>query len=48
MICMKNGSKVTNLERILFIDVDNLKFSESSEQLGIVIEKVNAELHGLF
>jgi deoxyadenosine/deoxycytidine kinase len=36
------------LGKILFIDVDNLKFSESSEQLGIVIEKVNAELHGLF
>lgn len=36
------------LGKILFIDVDNLKFSESSEQLGIVIEKVNADLHGLF
>jgi len=36
------------LGKILFIDVDNLKFSENSEQLGIVIDKVNAELHGLF
>ena len=36
------------LGKILFIDVDNLKFSENSEHLGIVIEKVNAELHGLF
>jgi len=34
--------------KILFIDVDNLKFSESSEHLGIVIDKVTAELHGLF
>ena len=34
--------------KILFIDVDNLKFSENSEQLGIVIDKVTAELHGLF
>jgi len=37
------------LGKILFIDVDNLKFSENSEYLGIVIEKVNGpELHGLF
>lgn len=34
--------------KMLIIDVDNLKFSESSEQLGIVIDKVTAELHGLF
>ena len=36
------------LTKILFIDVDNLKFSESTEHLGVVIDKVNAELHGLF
>jgi deoxyadenosine/deoxycytidine kinase len=32
----------------LIIDVDVLKFSEKAEDLSIVIDKVNAELHGLF
>jgi deoxyadenosine/deoxycytidine kinase len=36
------------LGKILYIDVDNLKFHENSEHLALVIEKVNAELHGLF
>jgi len=36
------------LGKLLVIDVDTVKFSESPEQLGIVIEKVNAQLHGLF
>jgi len=36
------------LGKLLVIDVDSVKFSESPEQLGIVIEKVNAQLHGLF
>ena len=34
--------------KLLVIDVDTVKFSESPEQLGIVIDKVNAQLHGLF
>ncbi len=33
---------------LLVIDVDTVKFSESPEQLSVVIEKVNAQLHGLF
>ena len=36
------------LGKILFIDVDNLKVNENTEHLGVVIDKVNAELHGLF
>ena len=36
------------LGKLLVIDVDTVKFSESPDQLAIVIEKVNAELHGLF
>jgi len=36
------------LGKLLVIDVDTVKFSESPEQLGVVIDKVNAELHGLF
>ena len=37
-----------NFGKILIIDVDNLKFNENAEHLGVVIDKVNAELHGLF
>jgi deoxyadenosine/deoxycytidine kinase len=36
------------LGKLLVIDVDTVKFSESPEALGIVIDRVNAELHGLF
>jgi len=36
------------LSRILIIDVDNLKVDENAEHLAVVIDKVNAELHGLF
>ncbi len=32
----------------LIIDVDTVKFSETPEDLSYVIDKVNAELHGLF
>jgi deoxyadenosine/deoxycytidine kinase len=39
-----NNYKLGNL---LFIDVDNLDFN-NPEDLGIVIEKVNAEINGLF
>lgn len=35
------------LGKLLIIDVDNLNFNKP-EDLSIVIEKVNAELHGLF
>ncbi len=35
------------LGKLLIIDVDNLNFNEP-EDLSIVIEKVNAEVHGLF
>ncbi len=36
-----------NLGKLLIIDVDNLDFKKP-EDLSIVIEKVNAEIHGLF
>jgi len=36
------------LSKLLIIDVDNLKVDENSEHLAVVIDKVNAELHGLF
>jgi len=34
--------------KLLIIDVDNNKFSENAEDLGIVINKIDAEIHGLF
>jgi deoxyadenosine/deoxycytidine kinase len=35
-------------ERKLIIDVDTIKFSEAREDLSAVIDKVDAQLHGLF
>jgi len=34
--------------KLLIIDVDNLKVSENPEDLGQVIDSINAQLHGLF
>lgn len=34
--------------KLLIVDVDTNKFSEHPDHLGTVIERVNAELHGLF
>jgi len=34
--------------KLLIIDVDNNKFSEKPEDLGTVINKIDAEIHGLF
>jgi len=34
--------------KLLIIDVNNINFSEIPEDLGFVIEKINAEIHGLF
>jgi deoxyadenosine/deoxycytidine kinase len=36
------------LGKLLIIDADNLKVSENPEDLGKVIEDINAQLHGLF
>ena len=33
---------------LLIIDIDNNNFFEESEDLGIIINKIDAELHGLF
>ena len=37
-----------NLDRLLIIDVDNLNFTEVKEDLRSVINKIDAEIHGLF
>lgn len=34
--------------KLLIIDTDDLDFSKNQEDLGFVVDKVNAELHGLF
>jgi len=37
-----------NAGKLLIVDVDNIHFSETPEDLGNVIDKVNASIHGLF
>ncbi|QQS52565.1 MAG: deoxynucleoside kinase [Bacteroidota bacterium] len=37
-----------NMGKILYIDVDNLNFIDKPEDLSTVIDKINAELNGLF
>jgi len=34
--------------KLLIVDVDNVNSPENPEDLGTVIERVNADLHGLF
>jgi len=34
--------------KLLIIDVDDIDFSNNPEDLGSIIEKINAEIHGLF
>jgi|SRR5690554_3424028 len=34
--------------KLLVISVDNLNFAENQEDFGIVVDKINAELYGLF
>ena len=40
-------SEYTSGKRLI-IDTDDLDFSKNQEDLGFVVDKVNAELHGLF
>ena len=37
-----------NLGNILIIDVDNLNFTEAKEDLRSIIDKIDAQIHGLF
>ena len=36
------------LGKLLIVDVDNMNIAENPDHLGNVIERINAELHGLF
>ncbi len=37
-----------NNGKLLIINVDDLNFRDKPEDLGVIIEKINAEMHGLF
>lgn len=37
-----------NIGKMLIVDVDKINFIEDPEGLGIIINRINAELHGLF
>ena len=37
-----------NLGKLLIFDVDNINVEEKPEDLAMIIEKVNAQIHGLF
>ncbi len=41
---------ISNYDRgkLLIIDTDNVRFADNQDDLGFIIEKVNAELYGLF
>jgi deoxyadenosine/deoxycytidine kinase len=34
--------------KLLVIDIDDINFAENAEHLGMVVNKINGELHGLF
>ncbi len=40
--------KKYKLGKLLVISVDDIDFAENPKDLGMVIEKINAEIHGLF
>lgn len=44
----ENWISTYNLGKLLIVDVDNLNFSEKPEDLANVIERINAEINGLF
>ncbi|MCD4747532.1 MAG: deoxynucleoside kinase [Bacteroidales bacterium] len=37
-----------NVGKLLIIDVDNIDIEGNPEDLGMIIDKINAEIHGLF
>jgi hypothetical protein len=46
MSVMRLGFIPTTVENI--IDVDNINFVDNPEDLGIILNKIDAELNGLF
>ena len=37
-----------DLGKLLIIDIDEINFADNQEDLGAIVNKINAELHGLF
>lgn len=37
-----------NKGKLLIIDIDNLDFVDKQEDLGLIVDKIEAEIHGLF
>ena len=44
----KLGQPVISLGKMLIINVDELNFAENREDLSKVIDRIDAQLHGLF
>ena len=44
----ENWIEKYKLGKLLIFDVDNINVEDKPEDLAMIIEKVNAELHGLF
>lgn len=44
----ENWIEEYNKGKLLTINVDDINFEDNAEHLGMVIEKINAEIHGLF
>ena len=44
----ENWIKDYTLGKLLIVEVDHLNFSEKPEDLSNIIERINAEIHGLF
>lgn len=45
---MRIGLKTIKKNKLLVIDVDNLDFVERQEDFGYVLDRIDAELNGLF
>jgi len=37
-----------DMGKLLVIDIDNVNFADQPEDLGMIVNKINAEIHGLF
>ncbi|MFV0530822.1 MAG: deoxynucleoside kinase [Flavobacteriales bacterium] len=44
----ENWIKSYDKGKLLIIDIDNLNFVDKKEDLGLVVDKIEAEIHGLF
>jgi len=45
---MKHGLRLINLGKMLIVEADHYNFPNNKDHLSEVINKIDAELHGLF